>query len=53
MLNGALLRRLIVILALFDAYLWYRFITDNPFRLPTLGPEAIIWAPVMVLLRLL
>ena len=44
------LTRLIVILALFDGYLWYRFITDNPFRLPTLGPEAIIWAPVMVLL---
>ena len=44
------LTRLIIILALFDGYLWYRFITDNPFQLPTLGPEAIIWAPVMVLL---
>ena len=44
------LTRLIVFLALFDGYLWYRFLTDNPFRLPTLGPEAIIWAPVMVLL---
>jgi cell division protease FtsH len=44
------LTRLIVILALFDGYLWYRFITDNPFQLPTLGPEAIIWAPVLVLL---
>jgi ATP-dependent Zn protease len=44
------LTRLILILALFDGYLWYRFISDNPFQLPTLGPEAIIWAPVMVLM---
>jgi cell division protease FtsH len=44
------LTKLIVFLALFDGYLWYRFLTDNPFQLPTLGPEAIIWMPVMVLL---
>src|SRR5262245_59568118 len=43
-------RRLVVILALLDVYLWYRFITDNPFKLPTIGPEAIIWLPVMVLM---
>src|SRR5262245_22588889 len=44
------LTRLIIFLALFDGYLWYRFLTDNPFQMPTLGPEAIIWMPVMVLL---
>ncbi len=44
------LTKLIVFLALFDGYLWYRFLTDNPFQLPTLGPEAIIWMPVLVLL---
>jgi cell division protease FtsH len=44
------LRRLVLTLALLDVYLWYRFITDNPFKLPTIGPEAIIWLPVMVLM---
>src|SRR5512144_630851 len=34
------LTRLILILALIDFYLWYRYLTDNPFKLPTLGPEA-------------
>jgi ATP-dependent Zn protease len=42
--------RLVILLGLFDGYLWYRYLTDNPFKLPTLGPEAIIWAPVLVLL---
>ena len=32
-------------LAVVDFYLWYRYLTDNPFKLPTLGPEAIIFAP--------
>lgn len=41
--------RLVLILGLFDGYLWYRYLTDNPFELPHLGPEAIIWAPVMLL----
>jgi len=43
------LRRLVYSLAIVDAFLWYRYLTDNPFKLPTLGPEAIIWLPVMVL----
>ena len=30
--------RLIVVLRLVDGYLWYRYLTDNPFKLPTLGP---------------
>ena len=38
--------RLIVVLLLIDSYLWYRYLTDNPFKMPTLGPEAIIFAPV-------
>ena len=38
------LARLIVVLLLFDFYLWYRYLTHNPFQMPTLGPEAIIFA---------
>ncbi len=41
--------RLIFIFGLFDGYLWYRYLTNNPFELPALGPEAIIWAPVLLL----
>jgi cell division protease FtsH len=43
------LRRLVYFLALIDVFLWYRYLTNNPFQLPTFGPEAIIWLPVMVL----
>ena len=43
------LRRLLLFLGLLDGYLWYRYITDNPLRLPTVGPEAVIWAPILVL----
>jgi cell division protease FtsH len=41
--------RLVLILGLIDFYLWYRYLTDNPFQLPTLGPEAIIFLPVFLL----
>ncbi|MCI0637059.1 MAG: AAA family ATPase [Actinobacteria bacterium] len=41
--------RLLLILALIDGYLWYRYLTHNPFQLPTLGPDAIIFAPVIIL----
>ena len=41
--------RLVLILGLIDFYLWYRYLTDNPFRLPTLGPEAIIFLPIFLL----
>ena len=44
------LTRLIVVLALVDFYLWYRYLTDNPFKMPTLGPEAIIFAPVVLIM---
>lgn len=43
------LRRLLLFLGLLDGYLWYRYLTDNPLRLPTVGPEAVIWAPILVL----
>jgi ATP-dependent Zn protease len=43
------LLRLVLILGLLDGYLWYRYLTNNPFELPALGPEAIIWAPVFLL----
>ncbi len=42
--------RLILVLALFDGYLWYRYLTHNPFQLPALGPDAIIWLPVILLI---
>ena len=42
--------RLVLTLGLFDGYLWYRYLTHNPFQLPALGPDWIIWAPVMVLI---
>ena len=42
--------RLIVVLLLFDLYLWYRYLTDNPFKMPTLGPEAIIFAPILLIM---
>jgi ATP-dependent Zn protease len=45
--------RILIALTLFDAYLWYRYFTDNPFELPTLGPEAIIWLPVVGLFALI
>jgi ATP-dependent Zn protease len=41
--------RLVIFLGLFDGYLWYRYATDNPFELPALGPDWVIWAPIIVL----
>jgi len=41
--------RLVLILGLIDFYLWYRYLTDNPFQLPTLGPEAIIFLPIFLI----
>ena len=42
--------RTILILGTFDGYLWYRYLTDNPFELPALGPEWVIWLPLMLLI---
>jgi ATP-dependent Zn protease len=41
--------RLIFFFALFDGYLWYRYLTHNPFELPVLGPEFWIFLPVLLL----
>jgi ATP-dependent Zn protease len=45
--------RVFGIFALVDGYLWYRFLTHNPLRLPALGPEWVIWAPIGVLFLLM
>jgi ATP-dependent Zn protease len=41
--------RAILIFGLIDGYLWYRYLTRNPFQLPALGPEWIIWLPLILL----
>ncbi len=45
--------RLLLVLGLFDGYLWYRYLTDNPFEMPALGPDWVIWAPILVLVVLI
>lgn len=45
--------RLILVLGLVDGYLWYRYLTNNPFQLPALGPDWVIWAPILVLMVLI
>lgn len=45
--------RLILTLGLIDGYLWYRYLTNNPFELPALGPDWVIWAPILVLMVLI
>src|SRR6266536_1058390 len=42
-------RRLIAVVGAFDAYLWYRYLTDNPLRLPSLGPSWILFLPVFLI----
>ena len=41
--------RLIAILAFLDAYFIYRVLTHQPFHLPSLGPDTIIWLPLALL----
>jgi ATP-dependent Zn protease len=45
--------RLLIFLAVFDGYLWYRYLSNNPFSLPALGPDAIIWMPLLLLVILM
>jgi cell division protease FtsH len=45
--------RLALILGVFDGYLWYRYLTDNPFQPPALGPDALIWLPLLLLVLLM
>jgi cell division protease FtsH len=42
-------RRLIFVLVAIDAWLWYRFMTHNPIRLPRPGPEWILFLPVFLI----
>jgi ATP-dependent Zn protease len=45
--------RLIIVLGLFDGYLWYRYLTNNPLALPSLGPDWVIWLPFILILLLI
>ena len=42
--------RAIVVVLLLDAYLFHRYATDHPFRLPTMGPDTIIFLPAFLLI---
>jgi ATP-dependent Zn protease len=44
--------RLILILGLVDGYLWYRYLTNNPLELPSLGDDWVIWLPFVLLMVL-
>jgi len=41
--------KLFIAFGVVDGYLWYRYLTDNPLRLPTLGPEGVIFLPVILI----
>jgi cell division protease FtsH len=41
--------RLFVIVAVFDAYLWYRYATSNPIRLPSLPEDWVVFLPAIIL----
>jgi cell division protease FtsH len=41
--------RLFALVGAVEAYLLYREVTHNPFRLPTLSPEMIIWLPLVLI----
>jgi len=42
-------RRLILVLGGLDVYLWYRHLTHNPIRLPSPGPNMILFLPVLLI----
>ena len=42
--------RAIVVMLLLDAYLFHRYATGHPFRLPTMGPDTIIFLPAFLLI---
>jgi cell division protease FtsH len=42
-------RRLVLLLGGLDLYLWYRYLTHNPIRLPSPGPEWILFLPVLLI----
>jgi ATP-dependent Zn protease len=40
---------LVLLLGGLDLYLWYRYLTHNPIRLPSPGPEWILFLPVLLI----
>src|SRR5213594_695440 len=42
-------RRLIFVLVGLDVYLWYRYLTDNPIRMPSPGANLILFLPVILI----
>jgi ATP-dependent Zn protease len=42
--------RIIILLGLLDGYLWYRYLDHNPLQPPTLGPDAVIFLPIFLLI---
>jgi ATP-dependent Zn protease len=44
--------RLILILGIVDGYLWYRYLTNNPLELPSLGDDWVLWLPFVLLMVL-
>jgi len=42
--------RLVVVLGAIDGYLWYRYATQNPIRLPSLPPEFVWYLPILFLI---
>jgi cell division protease FtsH len=47
------LLRAILLLGALDAFLWFRYMSGNPLHLPSLPPDAGIWAPPVLLILVL
>ncbi len=47
------LLRAILLLGALDAFLWFRYMSGNPLHLPSLPPDAGLWAPPVLLILLL
>ena len=44
--------KLLTAITALNLFLWYRWATDNPIRLPTIGPDALLWLPLLLILLL-
>ncbi|MBI4259430.1 MAG: AAA family ATPase, partial [Actinobacteria bacterium] len=44
--------RFLIVFAIVDGYLWYRFLSGNPIALPSLPDDWVIWAPMLLLVLL-
>jgi ATP-dependent Zn protease len=47
------LLRLAFVLGIIDVYLWYRFLSGNPFGAPQLPSDWVVWLPAVLLIALL